>query len=140
MKKLHYNDQWRRLRQSKASGNGRASERRASAGLRLFMFSTAVYKRASEEMPVCNESNIIEYSDLCLNEDPPQDCYPSLESTPHVTALSLIFHSFNIFLGLAGNLLTLLSIPYARYRRRFGFQVGNSSITINWAIFYLRLS
>ena len=30
----------------------------------------------------------------------------------------------------AGNLLTLLSIPYARYRRRFGFQRINDSTTL----------
>ena len=77
-------------------------------------------------MPVCNESSIIEYSDLCLNDNPPRDCYPDLESTNNVTALSLAFQTFNIFLGLAGNLLTLVSIPYARYRRRFGFQGPNS--------------
>ena len=78
--------------------------------------------RNPEEMTVCNESNIIKYSNLCLSDDPPKDCFPSLESTNNVIALSLAFQAFNIFLGLAGNLLTLLSIPYARYRRRFGFQ------------------
>ena len=63
---------------------------------------TAVHKRTylPQEMPVCNESNILEYSDLCLSDDPPQDCYPSLDSTNNVIALSLAFQALNIFLGL----------------------------------------
>ena len=36
-----------------------------------------------------------------------------------------MFHTLNIFFGISGNLLTLLSIPYARKRRRFGFQASS---------------
>jgi hypothetical protein len=32
-----------------------------------------------------------------------------------------MFLTINILIGLAGNLLTLLSIPYAKYRKKFGF-------------------
>ena len=35
-----------------------------------------------------------------------------------------MFHTLNIFFGISGNLLTLLSIPYARKMRRFGFQAS----------------
>ena len=27
----------------------------------------------------CNSSSLIEYSDLCLRDDPPSDCYPSVK-------------------------------------------------------------
>ena len=101
----------------------------SSSRLSISISSAAVRDhRSSEEMTVCNESNIIKYSNLCLSDDPPKDCFPSLESTNNVIALSLAFQAFNIFLGLAGNLLTLLSIPYARYRRRFGFQGCHSIV------------
>ena len=70
----------------------------------------------------CNASSLIEYSDLCLGPDPPADCYPSVKSTPAASSFAVVFHTLNIFFGLNGNLLTLLSIPYARRQRRFGFQ------------------
>ena len=27
----------------------------------------------------CNSSSLIEYSDLCLRDDPPADCYPDVK-------------------------------------------------------------
>ena len=27
----------------------------------------------------CNSSSLIEYSDLCLRDDPPSDCYPDVK-------------------------------------------------------------
>ena len=45
-----------------------------------------------------------------------------IQSNQGASALAMIFHTLNIFFGLSGNLLTLLSIPYARRQRRFGFQ------------------
>ena len=72
-------------------------------------------------MTVCNESNIIEYSILCLGDDPPADCYPNVWS-PVVVALNISFQTLNILFGVSGNLLTLLAIPYAYRRRRFGFR------------------
>ena len=32
----------------------------------------------------CNSSSLIEYSDLCLREDPPDDCYPSVKVRKHL--------------------------------------------------------
>ena len=75
-------------------------------------------------MTFCNESSILEYSRLCVGDNPPDDCYPNVKS-PVVMALNISFQTANILLGVSGNLLTLLAIPYARRRRRFGFK--NSS-------------
>lgn len=76
---------------------------------------------------VCNASNVIEYSDLCVGDDPPEDCYPSVKDKAGLVSVALVFHALNIVLGIGGNLLTLLAIPYARHRRRFGFQGSNLS-------------
>ena len=51
-----------------------------------------------------------------------------LQSNQGASALAVVFHTLNIFFGLSGNLLTLLSIPYARLQRRFGFQVRKNAI------------
>ena len=71
---------------------------------------------------VCNASRILEYSDLCVGADPPPDCYPSVKDKPGLVTVAVAFHALNTVLGIGGNLLTLLAIPYARHRRRFGFQ------------------
>ena len=76
-------------------------------------------------MPVCNVSSIIAYSTLCLGEDPPEDCYPS--QTPGIISLNIISQTINIILGVTGNLLTLLSEPFARNRRMFGFKHSDDS-------------
>jgi hypothetical protein len=67
----------------------------------------------------CNASTIIEYNTLCFSNDPPEDCYP--DKNPLSNIICAVFLTLNIFIGLAGNLLTLLSIPYAKYRKKFGF-------------------
>ena len=77
-------------------------------------------------MTVCNVSNIIAYSTLCLGEDPPEDCYPSVKSQA-IISLNIISQTINIILGVSGNLLTLLSVPYARNRRQFGFKRSDDS-------------
>ena len=77
-------------------------------------------------MTVCNVSSIIEYSTLCLGEDPPEDCYPSVKSQALIS-LNIISQTINIILGVSGNLLTLLAVPYARKRRQFGFKRSNDS-------------
>ena len=77
-------------------------------------------------MTVCNVSNIIAYSTLCLGEDPPEDCYPSVKSQA-IISLNIISQTINIILGISGNLLTLLSVPYARNRRQFGFKRSDDS-------------
>ena len=86
------------------------------------LFSQAI------EMTVCNESSIIEYSSLCLGNDPPEDCYPKVKSTV-VMALNVSFQTANILFGVGGNLLTLLAIPYARRRRCFGFKSSSDDST-----------
>ena len=80
------------------------------------------------KMAVCNESSIIEYSSLCLGDDPPEDCYPN-DKSPVVMALNISFQTANILLGVSGNLLTLLAIPYACRRRRFGFKSSSDDPT-----------
>jgi hypothetical protein len=69
----------------------------------------------------CNESNIIDYSAVCLGKDPPDDCYPDKNDLHN--SIWVAFLMLNIFIGLTGNLLTLLSIPYAMYHKKFGFGV-----------------
>ena len=84
--------------------------------------------RQAIEMTVCNESSIIEYSSLCLGDEPPEDCYPNVKSTV-VMALNVSFQTANILFGVSGNLLTLLAIPYARRRHRFGFKSSSDDPT-----------
>ena len=80
-------------------------------------------------MTVCNVSSIIAYSTLCLSEEPPEDCYPSVKSQG-IISLNIISQTINIILGVTGNLLTLLSVPFARSRRLFGFKrYDDSDIT-----------
>jgi hypothetical protein len=67
----------------------------------------------------CNSSNIVAYNTLCIGDNPPDDCYP--DKNPVNNLMWAVFLTLNIFIGLAGNLLTLLSIPYAKYRKKFGF-------------------
>ena len=85
-------------------------------------------------MTVCNESSIIEYSVLCLGDDPPEDCYPDVWS-PVVMALNISFQTVNILFGISGNLLTLLAIPYACRRRRFGFRSRVQPINLSLCFF-----
>ena len=79
-------------------------------------------------MAVCNVSSVKEYSSLCLGDDPPEDCYPNLKG-PVLMALNISFQTANILIGVGGNLLTLLSIPYARRRRLFGFRTSSQDST-----------
>ena len=83
-------------------------------------------------MSVCNVSSIIAYSTLCLGEDPPEDCYPSVKSQG-VISLNIISQTINIILGVTGNILTLLSVPFARNRRQFGFKRSDDS-TITYVL------
>jgi hypothetical protein len=73
----------------------------------------------------CSTSTVIEYSLLCLGNNPPDDCYPdkNLLSNTIWSAFLLL----NIFFGLTGNLLTLVSVPYAKYRKKFGFSCTEST-------------
>ena len=77
-------------------------------------------------MSVCNVSSIIAYSTLCLGDNPPEDCYPSVQSQG-IISLNIISQTINIILGISGNLLTLLSVPFARNRRQFGFKRSDDS-------------
>jgi hypothetical protein len=63
-------------------------------------------------------SSIIEYSALCLGDNPPDDCYPH---NPIADTVYMVFLVLNMLTGLKGNLLTLLSIPYAKCHQRLGF-------------------
>ncbi len=65
----------------------------------------------------CSADRLLEYSDLCLGDDPPVDCYPAQNAASD--AFLSVFQAVNIVLGVAGNLLTLMSIPYAKKRQRY---------------------
>ena len=77
-------------------------------------------------MTVCNESSILKYSALCLGEDPPQDCYPGVLSQG-IISLNIISQTINMIFGVTGNLLTLLSVPWACKRELFGFKHSDNS-------------
>ncbi len=64
----------------------------------------------------CNASNLLEYSVLCLGDEPPDDCYPTDNETEK--GLATVFQIVNVVVGIAGNLLTLLAIPYAKRHQR----------------------
>ena len=61
----------------RASAKGREEESR-----RFLCLNPALQLQliCAMTMTVCNVSSIIEYSTLCLGEDPPEDCYPSVKS------------------------------------------------------------
>ncbi len=62
----------------------------------------------------CSRDTVVGYSRLCLGESPPDDCYPT--AARGLTEAALIA---NLALGVAGNLLTLIAIPYAMHRKRY---------------------
>jgi hypothetical protein len=76
----------------------------------------------------CNASDVIEYSNICLDKDPPDNCYPNYSSL--AAAIWQAFLVLNIIVGLTGNLLTLLSIPYAKCHQRFGFRRDGDTTTL----------
>ena len=43
-------------------------------------------------MTVCNASSIIEYSDLCVGDDPPPDCYPSVKDKPGLVTVAMVIY------------------------------------------------
>jgi hypothetical protein len=73
----------------------------------------------------CNTYTVVEYSSLCLGNNPPDDCYPdkNLLSNTIWSGFLLV----NIFIGLSENLLTLVAVPYAKYRKKFGFSRSEST-------------
>jgi hypothetical protein len=73
----------------------------------------------------CNTSTVVKYSTLCLGNNPPDDCYP--EKNPIDNTIWSAFLILNIFVGLTGNLLTLVAVPYAKYRKKFGFSRSEST-------------
>ena len=67
----------------------------------------------------CNLDNLQVLSELCTHYDVPEDieCFNPQISEPftNFAAIWCIFHSV---IGFCGNLITLLAIPYATYRKR----------------------
>ena len=47
----------------------------------FFVFKMHLQLSAAPMAPAmeCNSSSLIEYSDLCLRDDPPADCYPDVK-------------------------------------------------------------
>ncbi len=62
----------------------------------------------------CSSANLVRYSILCLSPDPPDDCYP--QDSVRTTADILLL--VNFVLGILGNALTLLAIPYVMHKNR----------------------
>ena len=67
-----------------------------------------------------NDSAILKLSRHCVNSDVQDgkfDCFPQ-EISIHFSNFAGSWCIINAFIGLAGNLLTLLAIPYAYKRKR----------------------
>ena len=61
----------------------------------------------------CNVSTTLNLSFICLNEtyDFPSQCYPS--NFQHFKIIEGVWCAINAIIGLTGNLLTIIAIPYA---------------------------
>ena len=71
----------------------------------------------------CSPSTILNYSRLCLGLDggpdslpPPDDCFPAKDEPRNM--LANVLQLANLVVGIHGNMLTLVAIPYAMYRRK----------------------
>ncbi len=65
----------------------------------------------------CRPETVLNYSALCLGDDPPADCFPDKGSMQNIAyhTLKLVF----ISCGLIGNLATLLAIPHAMWCKKY---------------------
>ena len=59
----------------------------------------------------CETANVLNLSMICLKKDHPDDCFP--EEPPGILYGICVIHVTIVVLGIVGNLLTLLAIPYA---------------------------
>ena len=74
----------------------------------------------------CEDNNVHNMSEICLEAWQKQeihiidnDCYPKYIS-PTVSTIATIWCTTNSIVGLSGNLLTLLAIPYVtRLKKRY---------------------
>ncbi len=69
----------------------------------------------------CSPKTLLNYSRLCLGLDgtselPPADCYPD-RWDPANAAMNLV-EVANLTVGILGNLVTLLSVPFAMAHQR----------------------
>ena len=65
----------------------------------------------------CSPSTLLNYSQLCLEADPPSDCFPHLTSWTNAALDAL--EAINLTVGVIGNLLTLLAIPFTMKHQRW---------------------
>ncbi len=64
----------------------------------------------------CRHDTLLSYSELCLGDSPPDDCYPDQKG-----AVVITFHVIQFMIlggGIVGNLATLTAIPYAMHSQR----------------------
>ena len=71
----------------------------------------------------CSLETVVEFSRLCLGPaPPPRDCHPAGGAggggVDAGWAVGEVILVGNLVLGVAGNLLTLVAIPYAMHKRR----------------------
>ena len=68
----------------------------------------------------CVSSSVIEISSECLNfeEDLPNHCFPGDEEFPGFRKLVGSFCAINGFIGIIGNLLTILAISLATKKNK----------------------
>ena len=70
----------------------------------------------------CNITNLQAMSQLCLksweygDSTAPEDCFP--QSTNYNGTITSIWCMIQGFVGITGNLLTLLAIPYAAKKKK----------------------
>ena len=64
----------------------------------------------------CNHTTLLYFSNFCLLNPNNSQCFPS-EYDNWIEA-EIIFALINSFIGFAGNLLTILAIPYAAQKNQ----------------------
>lgn len=68
------------------------------------------------ENVTCNHTNLLDFSHFCLLNPNNSQCFPS-EYDNWIEA-EILFALINSFIGFAGNLLTILAIPYAAQKKQ----------------------
>ena len=68
------------------------------------------------ENVTCNHTTLLDFSNFCLLNPNNSQCFPS-EYDNWIEA-EIIFALVNSLIGFAGNLLTILAIPYAAQKNQ----------------------
>ena len=73
----------------------------------------------------CESNNTYSMGKICLeawindNDNETEECFP--ESTGVFGTITTVWYIINVSIGIMGNLLTLLAIPYAAKKKRWNF-------------------